>query len=162
MSATRPSQACAFVYKIRSRRINDLISKRIRRMKGPSPMAEILLVGKYRFLLECRSAVLRQTCSRTHCTDEYEIAKLASQQIDLAILCHSLPVERRNALCLQIRRLWPGVRILQVVPTLLDLASARDYADATASSLNPDELVAIAAKLLGNPTTHRSRESRHT
>jgi hypothetical protein len=55
--------------------------------------------------------------------------------------------------------MWPGVRILQVVTTLLDMASARSYADAIAASLNPDELVAISAKLLGQRTS--ARKARH-
>lgn len=93
-------------------------------------MAEILLVGNYRPISESRSALLRSTCSVTHCTTEEESTKLASQNVDVAILCHSIAMNRRSALGEKIRRLPSGVL------TQADAASALEYADAAAPSLN--------------------------
>jgi DNA-binding response OmpR family regulator len=122
-------------------------------------MAEILLVGNYRPVLRSRSALLQQTCSQTFCADENEILKFASQNVDLVILCHSIHVERRSALCKAIRDTWTGIRILQVVTRREDTTATLVYADAAARSLDPDELIATTARLLGMPSARCPEQS---
>lgn len=115
----------------------------------------ILLVGEDRPLLDSRALVLHGTSISTVTTDADGIANLCLEQCDLVVLCHSIRPERLVSVSNDVRRRWPGVRILQIVKSEFEPSRIPHYADGIAASFHPAELIDTAFRLLRSAKRRR-------
>jgi DNA-binding response OmpR family regulator len=112
-------------------------------------MATVLLVGEDEFLLDTRAAVIRTTGAETLCCSSNSALEIQQRRpCDVVILCHSLPVEIRNALPSFIHSHWPETRIL-----MLSSNGARDFPGNVecvdiVNSADPERLVLRTIELL--------------
>jgi hypothetical protein len=117
-------------------------------------MEKILLIGKDFGLLSSRAAVLAKTKAAVTCCYPNEVSTLlgSNANMNLVVLCHSLPADVRAGIIKDIRVKWPQAQVLQV---LTDLYETSGYdVDAMAES-DPPKLIEQVRELLSASSAQR-------
>jgi hypothetical protein len=113
----------------------------------------IVVIGEDESLLRTRAAVLSTMGAQTVQCSPADLARFTGAEgFSLAVLCHSIPGERRESVSEQVKQLWPGIKVLQVRTLAHDGLSAVTHADATAVAGRPKDLLARASQLLASET----------
>lgn len=113
-------------------------------------MLTVFQTGEERLLLETRRRVLEKLCLAvvTAMSAEEALAQVPELQFDLAILCHSLPVDRRRQIAAALRKLNPAAPILLVGRGPGGLAIDEDAAIDAVVDPHPERLTQTLSRLL--------------
>jgi CheY-like chemotaxis protein len=115
-------------------------------------LPKILLVGQDHRLLDTRAAVLRQTGANVTISGGAEARKVVlSENPDLVVLCHSLPVEDAESVADETRKCCPGAKVLLVLPAADPDRPYQDSKFDGITAAEPVRLVGRAKELLQAP-----------
>ena len=111
-------------------------------------MFRVLLVGRDESLLCTRRLVLSRTGADVLGTKLDEvIATPPMSKIDVLVICHTVPQEARQALISNFRKLWPALRVVQILKSEYEVISTEIDANFVAIGTNPGQLVSRTAAL---------------
>ena len=109
---------------------------------------KILLVGEHLDLSRKRMASLARTGAQVVISDPAELqTHLGLEVFDLVVMCHIMRDEVRCSVTQHARQRWPGVKILQIFESTLDVVPTVCSADERVPD-TPDELMKSAEGLL--------------
>ena len=113
-------------------------------------MLTVFQTGEERLLLETRRRVLEKLglAVVTAMSAEEALAQIPALQFDLAILCHSLPADRRRQIAAALRKLNPAAPILLVGREPGGLAIDEDAAIDAVVDPHPERLTQTLSRLL--------------
>jgi hypothetical protein len=108
----------------------------------------VLLVGNDPYLQQTRAAVLRASSAAVECRDPKEaIARIKTRRYAVIVLCHTLSPPIAANVLEQAHQLWPGTKVIQLVPlNNLSFESLRG-ADAI-SNPEPAALASLVSEFL--------------
>ena len=115
-------------------------------------MRTILLVGEDALLLESRALLLRSTGAETITASTYQFARESTaEEVDLVVLCHTIPAALRAEMSEDARRRWPDIPVVQVLKNEFETEPTLRYADEIVLSAEPGKLVRCTSELLNRP-----------